>query len=119
MSPHPGSRSPDSEPRAARFPIHMTMRYRTPGETDWLEGETENISRSGLLFRAPQMLEVNTPVELKFNLPLEVGGEQGALVLSLGRVVRTVMPPTSDVLPAAGVKFLNYRMLRREDNGAI
>lgn len=119
MLPTSGSHSPGNPVRAERFPIHMALRVRTSGETDWMEGETENISRSGLLFRVPRVLEVNSPAELQFRLPVEVGGEQGAMVLALGHVVRTVLPPSSDELPAAAVKFLNYRMLRRDDNGAV
>lgn len=116
METNVADRSTQLTPRAERFPIHMTLRFRAPGETRWMQGEIENISRSGVLFRAPKLAELNTPVELKFSLPVEAGGERGAEVVSVGRIVRTILPPSSDTYPAAAVKFLNYRMLRREDS---
>jgi pilus assembly protein Flp/PilA len=98
--------------RAQRFPIRTDLHFRTPGEGDWLEGETENISRSGVLFHAPAPLEVNAPIELSFMLPVDVSGESGALVLCRGQVVRTLLPAASDAPPTMAAKFSEYRLLR-------
>jgi hypothetical protein len=98
--------------RAPRFPIHMCLRYRVPGENAWLEGETENISRSGVLFRPCAPLDVNTPLEVGLVLPEEAGGEAGALMLCQARVVRTLLPAASDAPPALAAKFLEYRIVR-------
>ncbi len=105
-------------PRAERFPIHISVRFRPPGEEEWLEGETENISRTGVLFRAPIPLDVNTPVELQFGLPVEVGGEHGAMVLSLGRIVRTILPADRDASPTMAAKLLDYRIVRGTESAA-
>ena len=48
---------------------------------------TDNISRSGVLFRTPEMMEESTPLEMHFALPLEVSGQPGALVACRGRIV--------------------------------
>jgi len=98
--------------RAQRFPIRTDLHFRTPGEREWLDGETENISRSGVLFHAPAPLEVSTPIELSFILPVDVSGESGALVLCRGRVVRTILPAASDAPPAMAARFSEYRILR-------
>ena len=37
--------------RAPRFSLRLPIRYRTVGEPAWHDGTTENISRSGVLFR--------------------------------------------------------------------
>ena len=37
--------------RAPRFQLHLPLKYRRLDEEKWHEGETRNISRSGLLFR--------------------------------------------------------------------
>src|SRR5580700_886196 len=37
--------------RAQRFNLHLPLKYRPLGEPDWRDGTTENISRSGMLFR--------------------------------------------------------------------
>src|ERR1700757_4746552 len=42
--------------RAQRFQLHLPLRYRRLGEAQWHIGTTENISRSGLLFQADQLL---------------------------------------------------------------
>src|SRR5581483_8833518 len=43
--------------RAQRFNLNLPLRYRLLGEENWRLGTTENISRSGLLFRAEEMLQ--------------------------------------------------------------
>ena len=59
----------EKEPtRALRFPLRLPLRYRAVAEGTWREGLTENISRSGVLFRAQDLLQVSTPVELSFRL---------------------------------------------------
>ena len=58
------SYSPVTKPRAPRFVIPLAILYRTPGDAAWLEGWTENISRSGVLFRADHQVAPDTPVEL-------------------------------------------------------
>src|SRR5207249_3826117 len=43
--------------RAPRFSIEIPFYFRQRGEDSWREGMTDNISRSGVLFRTPEMLE--------------------------------------------------------------
>ena len=43
--------------RARRFNLHLPLRYRPLGEENWRPGTTENISRSGLLFLAQELLQ--------------------------------------------------------------
>jgi hypothetical protein len=95
--------------RASRVPITLTLRYRPGGEVGWSEGKTINISRSGVLFAADESLEVDTPVEMNFDLPLEVGGAPGTEVTCRGHVVRTILPPSSDAPPALAVSIDDYR----------
>lgn len=99
-------------PRAQRFAIQMPVRYRPVENINWLEGKVENISRSGMLFRAEQLVEVNTPVEMCFELPMEAGGETGAQVICRGKIVRTILPAASDAPPALAAKILDYHFVR-------
>jgi len=99
--------------RAPRFPIEMFLRYRPSGEIGWREGTTVNISRSGVLFQVDQLLEVGTPIEMSFALPVEIGGEAGAEVSCRAQVVRTVMPPSTDTPPAIAATILEYCFVRR------
>ncbi len=88
------------------------MRYRKESERKWSEGRTQNISQSGLLFRAPEPLDPNTMIEMTFALPSEKEGESGATVLCDGKTIRTILPATSDESPGVAVKILNYKLKR-------
>ena len=101
--------------RAPRYPIQVGLRYRPTSETEWHQGQTENISRSGVLFQADSALEVKTSVELSFPLPVEIGGEPGALVFCEGQIVRTVLPPTTDARPALAAKILDFLFVRSRE----
>lgn len=101
--------------RASRFPIEMRLRYRPSGEVGWTEGKTVNISRSGVLFEADELLEVDTPIEMSFDIPIEIGGAAGAgaEIACRGQVVRTILPPATDAPPAVAATIAEYRFVRK------
>lgn len=76
---------------------------------------TDNISRSGVLFRTRQTLEQSTPIDMHFALPLRVSGQPGAVVACRGHVVRTVSADSPDALPALAATISRYRFVRRKD----
>lgn len=84
------------------------------GETGWRDGTTENISRSGVLFRTEGALRVDTPIEMRLVLP--VGGEVQQLpeLFCSGHIVRTVVDPRKDQRPAFAAAITRYRI--RADN---
>jgi hypothetical protein len=100
--------------RAPRFSIEIPFYFRRRSERSWREGMTDNISRSGVLFRTTDMLEENTLVDMQFALPLEVSGQPGALVACRGQIVRTVPPVSPDALPALAATISRYRFVRRK-----
>lgn len=93
--------------RAERIPTQLPLHYRTSGELDWYEASTENISRTGVLFRGERLLKVDTPVEMKFETiwlpPLEPAGT--ADVIWRGSVVRTVLPAAGDTRAGLAAKI--------------
>jgi len=95
--------------RARRFNLHLPLRYRLLGEQRWLSGTTENISRSGLLFQAEEMLQPNAQLEINLVLPAEIAGLAATEVVCRGEVVRTVGVPGKGVSPALAAKILQYR----------
>jgi hypothetical protein len=95
-------------PRATRFVIHIPVKFRPSGATDWREGRTENISRSGVLFRADYLMPLQTPIEFLMALPDEIGA--GATVVCRGRVVRTEPPNPDDPRPAVAATIAGYRI---------
>lgn len=98
--------------RAPRFGIHMGMRYRVGGESEWHDAEMENISRSGVLFRVGENLKVSDLVEMRFMLPPGMAGKESAEVLCQGWVVRSSPPASDDQLHLMAAKILDYRFVR-------
>jgi len=95
-----------SSARAQRFNLQLPLKYRQVGEDDWRAGTTENISRSGLLFRAEEALAPNVQVEINLVLPAEIAGLSAAEVVCRGEVVRT--EHSSTMHPALAAKILQY-----------
>jgi hypothetical protein len=94
--------------RAQRFQLHLPLRYRSLGEKKWHEGTTENISRSGLLFQAEELLQPAAQLEINLVLPAEIAGLSATEVVCRGEVVRTVTPEGAEVSPALAAKILQY-----------
>ena len=94
--------------RARRFNLHLPLKYRMVGEKSWRDGTTENISRSGLLFRAPETLQPNVQLEINLVLPPEIAGLPATEVVCRGEVVRAVGADGSNVTPALAAKILQY-----------
>lgn len=83
---------PSGRPRAARFQVRLHLRYRAGGDTQWRSGLTENISRSGLLFRARDPVEPSTRLDMRLTLPGTPAGEQTSQVCCGGSIVRVAGP---------------------------
>jgi hypothetical protein len=104
--------APKGSTRAKRFAIHIPILYRKPHTSKWFEGRTENISYSGVLFRAEFPLQPKTTVELRFELPVAILGEAPGEIVCKGAVVRTEESPISGIPPALAVAIDGYRMTR-------
>jgi len=107
-----------SEPpvRAQRFPIRVPIRYRTPSSRDWLLACTENISRSGVLFRTEKsVFEPTTTLQFRLELP-PINNKVGfrAEVVCKGEVVRTEPTDSVGTPPAVAVAIHNYRLAKKK-----
>jgi CheY-like chemotaxis protein len=94
--------------RARRFNLHIPLRYRPLGEKSWRPGTTENISRSGLLFQAQELLHPSAQVEITLVLPSEIAGLAATEVMCRGEVVRSIEGQGQAVTPALAAKILQY-----------
>jgi PilZ domain len=90
--------------------MEVPLQYRARGEKQWREAQTENISRSGVLFRTEGVLDVATEVEMTFVLP---GLEATPAIVCRGRVVRTVPPGGVVGWPGIAVTISRFRFQRR------
>jgi PAS domain S-box-containing protein len=107
--PQPATRARQVPPtRAQRFQLHLPLRYRRLGETQWHIGTTENISRSGLLFHTDTLLQPNSQLEINLVLPAEIAGLTGTEVVCRGEVVRTIERQGESVSPALAARILQY-----------
>jgi PilZ domain-containing protein len=96
--------------RAPRFSLQLPVHYRPVGRSEWSDGTTENISRSGLLFRTAAIVEVDTPIEMRVVLPVGRSPELFAEVVCTGRVVRTVGASGADTRPGVAAAITEYRL---------
>ncbi|HXE74858.1 MAG TPA: PilZ domain-containing protein [Candidatus Xenobia bacterium] len=98
-------------PRATRFPLHMPVQFRLPGDKDWRHGMIENISRSGVLFQSDVSVDARTPLEMRMALPVGLAGHVGASVYCQAQVVRILEPAGSRVRPVVAVTINEYRLI--------
>ena len=108
LQPHVRGREKISPFRAQRFNLHLPLKYRQVGEQDWRAGTTENISRSGMLFRAEETISPNAQLEINLVLPVEIAGLSSAEVVCRGEMVRT-LDSRGNTAPALAAKILQYR----------
>ncbi len=107
--PQPAARAKELPPtRAQRFQLHLPLRYRRLGEQQWHVGTTENISRSGLLFEADELLQPSSQLEINLVLPAEIAGLSETEVVCRGEVVRTVERRGETLSPALAARILQY-----------
>jgi response regulator RpfG family c-di-GMP phosphodiesterase len=105
---HATAAQPLAASRAQRFQLQLPLKYRRLDEEKWHAGETRNISRSGLLFQAEDILQPNVMLEINLVLPAEIAGLSPTEVVCRGEIVRTVAPNGEQMPPALAAKILQY-----------
>ncbi len=95
--------------RAQRFQIQVPLRYRQIGQNNWSAGKTENISRSGMLFRTEENIPMHVQLEINLVLPAEIAGLSAAEVICRGEIVRSAQGADPAMPPALAAKILQYQ----------
>ena len=95
--------------RAPRYPLQMTIRFRRCGDDTWQEGQTLNISESGVLFRTSGP-PVTRDTTLEMALEMSALGPRIANVTCTGRVVRAASATQSTATVAATIE--RYHLAR-------
>ena len=98
--------------RAERYPLETTVHYRVIGEPNWLEGMTENISQSGVLFRTEALVPRGALVEMNLTLPAVISGGPPAELNWRAAVVRAVRLSATEESCRIAAKVLHYRLQR-------
>ncbi len=99
--------------RGERVLMHVPLSYRRVGDREWLRGRSENVSGSGLLFKADQAEPVGTAVEIRFDEPLETGEEAGTLESCHGEIVRTIPIAGTDQTLLLAAKLSQFQFKPR------
>ena len=99
--------------RAYRFPLEVPLRYRTVGDSSWRTGTTANISRSGVLFQADDLLGTDTELEMRIQLSHAQVAPASADLVCQARVVRA--QPSGNAVPMLAAAFLRSRLERAQD----
>jgi hypothetical protein len=95
--------------RAPRFAIRTPVQFRESGQGTWSEGTTVNISRSGVLFNADNLLERETMLEMRIIFPAEVTGAVPMSVVCWGPVVRKEFALAGQGSSAVAAAIFHYR----------
>lgn len=103
-------------PRARRYGIVTTIRYRVRGEKTWREGMLKNISMSGLLMAADWPLDEGTNVEMRFTLPVELKGKRAADVWCRGIVIRSEREAAAKGAVNIATRLSFSRLLRQKSD---
>lgn len=78
-----------SNERPQRYEIVATIHFRVLREKKWRDGVIQNISTSGVLIRTNDICPVDTNIEMRFGLPVDLPYSRAAEVYCRGVVVRS------------------------------
>ena len=100
----------DAKARAPRFTLRLEVRYRSPGDAAWRVGLTENLSRSGVLFRSDEEFDQVGPLDLVIVLPGAVPGEPPSRFRCHAEIVRRQPATHSGGAPAIAAAVDGYQL---------
>ena len=89
------------------------MMFRPVWATEWQQGQTANVSRTGVLFTAQTTMQPHTALEMKLVFPAEIVGPGAGQVVCRGEVIRAEATPLQGP-PAVAATIGSFRMLPGE-----
>jgi hypothetical protein len=97
--------------RAKRFALRFPVYFREPDSSTWLEGTTENISYTGMLFVSTSPLAPETPLELRLQFAAGAKGKEPSEIRCKGKVVRMEQRIVPGTPIALAVAIRDYRIV--------
>ena len=79
-----------------------------------VSGVIDNLSQSGLFIHSDNAPAKGELLEMFFEMPIEISGQQNAEVLCAGQVVRVAGAENEDGSRGFAVKVIDYRFLNNE-----
>lgn len=91
-----------------RFTLKLPVEFRRVGTGRWLMGYTEDMSSSGVLFRAGEWVEPKSRIEMVFRMP----AAKPCNLVCTGVVLRVELPAEAGLLPTIAATIDDYTFLR-------
>ncbi len=95
--------------RDERYNFRQRMIYRRQGGMVWYDGQLENVSVSGILFRGEKPLVAGDLAQVSFDLPQTGVARNPTPVFCWARVVRVRLPQITETKHTLAVKIVRYR----------
>src|SRR5262249_52102477 len=108
----------DFPPRATRFRMSLPLRYRSSESDAWLDGTTENISATGVLFLVEHLTAPGTSIEMSLLMPKEILRRFTSRVTCRGHIVQTVASAEIG-RSAMAATIEHYRFARGEETASV
>ena len=89
------------------------MMFRQVGDTEWQQGLTANVSRTGVLFTTQTTMKPHTALEMRLVFPAEIVGQAAGQVVCRGEVIRSEASPLQEPRALAAT-IGSFRMLPGE-----
>ena len=99
--------------RARRFPLHFPVYFRELDSPTWIEGTTENISYTGVLFQSSSSLVPESKLELRVQVTVNDEGRNPAEIHCKGVVVRLEQRDVPKTPIALAVAMHGSRIVRQ------
>ncbi len=107
-------KKPSWSPRARRLKVDYELKYRARGAAQWNNGTMQNISQSGVLFHGPDAV-TGDAIEMIFEMPKEIAGQEGRKVLCNGNVVRSHSAADGQFSYAVSISYYRFLHHGREE----
>jgi hypothetical protein len=109
LAPQPSARVP----RTRGFTVHKLIFYRQVNHSQYHLAILLNISASGLLLECHPSIPEGASLEMIFEMPQEITGQQDRRVLCRGKVARSAFAKSG--APLVGVAISGYCFLQQRD----
>jgi len=98
--------------RPIRFELGLPVQFRPIGASQWIQGTSRDISRSGLLFRSESEVPLGTELEVIIAMPKELTGSRAVQVVCTGRVVRQLATAAEADPNFLALEITDYNFVR-------
>ena len=103
--------------RARRFALHLPVHFRELDSPTWLEGTTENISCTGVLFHSTSPFALESTLELRLQVTVAADVRDPAEIRCKGVVVRMEQRDVPETPVALAVAMRDVRLVRQPSFG--